>query len=125
MKKVLIVVDTSRLTGRDLLRGAERFFSTFAQWEVHTLDPNYLPGDFSKELQQLDLRKFDSFFICCTENISSFLKVQKPKIIHFFLAVFFQVFIEKPGKKLQRFRPMFLFGQFNVLLFIFTQIFLK
>ncbi|MHC5018163.1 MAG: hypothetical protein ACYTFP_06250 [Planctomycetota bacterium] len=39
MKKVLIVFDTSRLTGRDLLRGAEAYFSTFAQWEVYTLDP--------------------------------------------------------------------------------------
>ena len=87
MKKVLTVFDTSRLTGRDLLRGAEAFFSTFAQWEVYTLDPNYLSGDFAKELQQLDLETFDGFightrtreFICCTENISSILKDQKPE----------------------------------------------
>ena len=85
MKKVLIVFDTSRLTGRDLLRGAEAYFSTFAQWEVYTLDPNYLSGDFANELEQLDLETFDGFlghtrtreFICCTENISTVLKDQK------------------------------------------------
>jgi len=83
MKKVLIIVDTSRLTGRDLLRGAERYISTFAQWEVNTLDPNYLTGDFSREIQRLKLEKFDGFFICYTENIPSILKIRKPKIIHY------------------------------------------
>jgi len=85
MNKVLIMFDTSRLTGRDLLRGAEAFFSTFAQWEVYTLDPPYLSGDFAKELELLDLETFDGFighthaseFICCTKNISSVLKDHK------------------------------------------------
>ncbi len=83
MKKILLIIDTSRLTGRDLLRGAERYISTFARWEVHTLDPNYLTGIFSRELQRLDLGKFDGFFIGRTENISSILKINKPKIIHY------------------------------------------
>ena len=83
MKKVLLIIDTSRLTGRDLLRGVERYISTFAQWEVDTLDPNYLTGDFSREVQQLDLGEFDGFFICYTENISSILKIKKPRIIHY------------------------------------------
>lgn len=83
MKKVLIIVDTSRLTGRDLLRGVERYISTFTQWEVHTLDPNYLSNDFSREVHRLNLGKFDGFFICYTENISSILKIKKPKIIHY------------------------------------------
>ena len=83
MKKVLLIIDTSRLTGRDLLRGAERYISTFAQWEVHTLDPNYLTGNFSREFQRLDIGKFDAFFICCTESISSILKIKKPKIVHY------------------------------------------
>lgn len=83
MKKVLMIVDTSRLTGRDLLSGAERCISNFTQWEVYTLDPNYLTDDFSTEVQRLDLGKFDGFFICYTENISPILKIQKPKIIHY------------------------------------------
>lgn len=83
MKKVLIIIDTSRLTGRDLLSGAERYISTFARWEVYTLDPNYLTDDFSKEVHQLDLAKFDGFFVCYTENISSILKLKKPKVIHY------------------------------------------
>ena len=83
MKKVLMIIDTSRLTGRDLLSGAERYISTFARWEVYTLDPNYLTHNFSKEVQRLDIGKFDGFFICYTENISSILKIKKPKIIHY------------------------------------------
>ena len=83
MKKVLLIIDTSRLTGRDLLRGAERYISTFAQWEVHTLDPNYLTSNFSRAFQRLDLGKFDGFFICCTEQVPAILKIKKPKIIHY------------------------------------------
>ncbi len=82
MKKVLMIVDTSRLTGRDLLSGAERYISSFARWEVATLAPNYLKEDFSRELRGLNLRQFDGFFVCYTENISPILKTRKPKIIH-------------------------------------------
>ena len=78
-----MIIDTSRLTGRDLLSGAERYISTFARWEVYTLDPNYLTDDFSMKVQRLDLSKFDGFFICYTENISSILKIKKPNIIHY------------------------------------------
>jgi len=78
-----MMVDTSRLTGRDLLRGAEQYVSSFTQWEVQTLDPNYLSGDLSWKMQQLDLRKYDGFFLCYTDNISSILNIQKPKIIHY------------------------------------------
>ena len=83
MRKVLIIIDTSRLTGRDLLRGAERYISTHTQWDVYTLDPNYLSGDISKEIKRLDLNQFDGLFICYTENISPFLKIKKPKIFHY------------------------------------------
>lgn len=82
MKKVLIIVDTSRLTGRELLIGAEKYISAFTRWEVHTLSPNYLTGDFPKEFQNINFAKFDGFFICYTKNIDRILKIKKPKIIH-------------------------------------------
>lgn len=82
MKKVLMIVDTSRLTGRDLLSGAERYISSFARWEVATLAPNYLKEHFSRELRGLNLQQFDGFFVCYTDNLSSILSIQKPKIIH-------------------------------------------
>jgi LacI family transcriptional regulator len=83
MKKVLLIIDTSRLTGRDLLRGAERYISAFAHWEVHTLDPNYLTNGFSRELRRLDLKKYDGFFVCCIESVSSILNAKQPKVIHY------------------------------------------
>jgi LacI family transcriptional regulator len=82
MKKVLIIVDTSRLTGRELLIGAEKYISAFTRWEVHTLSPNYLTGDFPKEFQNINFSEFDGFFICYTKNIDRILKIKKPKIIH-------------------------------------------
>jgi LacI family transcriptional regulator len=83
MKKVLLIIDTSRLTGRDLLRGAEKYISAFARWEVHTLDPNYLTNGFSRAVRQLNHRKYNGSLVCCTENISSILKTKTPKIIHY------------------------------------------
>lgn len=82
MKKVLIIVDTSRLTGRELLNGAEKYISTFAHCEVYTLSPNYLTKNFTKEIHNLYLKNFDGFFVCYTGNISAILNIKKPKIIH-------------------------------------------
>lgn len=83
MKKVLIIVDTSRLTGRDLLKGAEKYISTFSDWEVFTSTPNYLTDDFSKDHLRLNADKYDGFFICYTKNISSILNVDCPKVVHY------------------------------------------
>ena len=82
MKKILIMIDTSRLTGRELLSGAEKYISAFTKWEVYTLSPNYLTRNLSRELNDLDLERFDGFFICYTEHIEPILKIKKPKIIH-------------------------------------------
>ena len=82
MKKVLMMMDTSRSTGRDLLSGAEQYISAFTKWEVHTLSPNYLANDAAKDLKNLDLNRFDGFFVCYAENIAPILKMNKPKIIH-------------------------------------------
>lgn len=78
MKKVLIMIDTSRLTGRELLSGAERYISAFTKWQVHTLAPTYL----TKDVKKLDLEQFDGFFVCYTEFLDWILKIPKPKIIH-------------------------------------------
>lgn len=78
MKKVMMMIDTSRLTGRELLSGAERYISAFTRWEVHTLSPNYLKRD----LENLNLKGFDGFFVCFAEGIDPVLKIKKPKIIH-------------------------------------------
>lgn len=83
MKKVLLIIDTSRLTGRGLLRGAERYISAFARWEVHTLDPNYLTNGFSRELRRLDLKKYNGFLVCCIESVASILNARQPKVIHY------------------------------------------
>jgi|FrelakmetLWP11LW_1041352.scaffolds.fasta_scaffold02699_4 LacI family transcriptional regulator len=82
MKKILIIADTSRLTGRELLSGAEKYISAFTRWEVYTLSPNYLTKDTSKKRRHLDLNSFDGFFVCYAEHIEPILKIKKPKIIH-------------------------------------------
>ncbi|OXU15545.1 DNA-binding transcriptional regulator [Sedimentisphaera salicampi] len=80
MKKVLIIVDTSRNTGRQLLAGAEKFIRAFDRWQVHTKPPEYL--DSGHEIPY-NLNRFDGFFICDAKNISRILKTDKPKIINY------------------------------------------
>ncbi len=80
MKRVLIIVDTSRSAGRQLLSGAERYTSAFAGWEVHTKSPQYLRGSGEKDDYRLD--DFDGYFICDAENISRIIKIKKPKVVN-------------------------------------------
>ncbi|AQT69137.1 Xylose operon regulatory protein [Anaerohalosphaera lusitana] len=80
MKKVLIIVDTSRNTGRQLLAGAEKYITAFARWQVQTKPPEYLESS-SEDIYDLD--SFDGFFICDAKNISRILQTDKPKVINY------------------------------------------
>ncbi|AQQ08980.1 Xylose operon regulatory protein [Sedimentisphaera cyanobacteriorum] len=80
MKKVLIIVDTSRNTGRQLLAGAEKYIRAFDRWQVHTKPPEYLEIEY--EIAD-NLNRFDGFFICDAKNISRILETDKPKIINY------------------------------------------
>lgn len=83
MNNVLIIVDTSRNTGRELLVGVEKYISAFTDWQVHTLSPDYLTDDFDNKINQWDLNNYDGFFICNAKNISRFINLDKPKVIHY------------------------------------------
>ena len=42
MKKIMIIIDTSRASGRKFLSGAEKYISTTPNWEVYIQPPDYL-----------------------------------------------------------------------------------
>lgn len=81
MKKILIVVDTSRIAGRQLLSGVERYISAFARWQVYTQRPDYLHSS-GQQLFDMEPHHFDGLFICDAVNISSLLKVPTPKVVN-------------------------------------------
>ncbi|OHB55963.1 MAG: hypothetical protein A2Y07_06145 [Planctomycetes bacterium GWF2_50_10] len=81
MKKVLVIADTSRVVGRQMLSGAQRYISAFAHWQVHTRPPEYLHGP-KRKIFNLDLLNFDGLFICDAPNISQVLAVNIPKVVH-------------------------------------------
>lgn len=83
MKKVLIMIDTSRATGRELLLGVERYISAFTDWQINTLSPDYLSDNKKSEPAKVELNDFDGLFVCQTVNIARILKVRIPKVIHY------------------------------------------
>ena len=83
MKKVLIMIDTSRATGRELLLGVEQYISAFTNWQINTLSPDYLPNEVKTRQAKIEFDKFDGLFVCQTVNIAPILKVQIPKVIHY------------------------------------------
>lgn len=82
MKKVLIIANTSRVVGRQLLAGAERYISAFARWQVHTRPPEYLSSHKNPVFFQ-DMRNFDGLFVCDARNIAQIMAASIPKVAHY------------------------------------------
>ena len=42
MHKIMIIIDTSRASGRKFLAGAEKYISSMGNWEVYVQQSDYL-----------------------------------------------------------------------------------
>ena len=82
MKKVLIIVDTSRASGRKFLAGAERYISALANWEVYIKPPNYLSGKNIRFDFGFPLKKLDGLLIRDAVNTLNILNINIPKVIN-------------------------------------------
>jgi LacI family transcriptional regulator len=81
MKKVILIVDTSRSASRQFLRGIERYIHTNDSWEVYTQPPDYLSGEkknFHKWIQQ---NHFDGIIVRDSQNLQDILKLKIPKTV--------------------------------------------
>src|SRR3989339_1173826 len=82
MKKVLIVIDTSRASGRKFMSGVGRYISAFADWQVLIKPPDYLP-DFKQEAWSVSqAQELDGLLIRDATMTMNLLKIDKPKVIN-------------------------------------------
>ncbi|MBL7215868.1 MAG: hypothetical protein ISS71_09350, partial [Phycisphaerae bacterium] len=78
MKKIMIIIDTSRASGRKFLSGAEKYISTTPNWEVYIQPPEYL------KTNSLDFRmeRFDGLLVRDAVNTTNIMNIKIPKVIN-------------------------------------------
>jgi LacI family transcriptional regulator len=74
----MIIIDTSRASGRKFLSGAEKYISTTSNWEVYIQPPEYLKA------KSLDFRieKFDGLLVRDAVNTAKIMNINMPKVIN-------------------------------------------
>ncbi len=84
MYNILIVIDTSRASGRKFLTGVEKYLSAFANWRVSILPPEYLRKN--KDNQQkafpLNMDEIDGLIVRDSTDLDYLLNINKPKVIN-------------------------------------------
>jgi LacI family transcriptional regulator len=81
MKKVIIMVDTARASGRKFLRGIERYISSSADWEVRIQPPPYLPGGDFDPSAWFRVQDADGLIERDSKCAAAFVNLKIPKII--------------------------------------------
>lgn len=81
MKKIMIIIDTSRASGRKFLAGAEKFISTWANWEVCIQPPNYLQTNDSGFESGFSSDKLDGLLARDAVNNAWITKINVPRVI--------------------------------------------
>ncbi len=78
----MIIVDTSRASGRKFLAGAERYISGMADWEVHIQPPDYLHRRSSGRDFGLPIEKMDGLLIRDAVSTVPMMTMDIPKVIN-------------------------------------------
>jgi LacI family transcriptional regulator len=82
MKKIMIIIDTSRASGRKFLAGAERYISSLADWEVYLQPPDYLQKRSPGFDYDYPLEKLDGLLIRDAVNTVRIMNINVPKVIN-------------------------------------------
>ena len=82
MKKIMIIIDTSRSSGRKFLSGAERYISTTPNWEVYIQPPDYLKKETPGFNLGVPIEKFDGLLVRDAVNTAKIINVNIPKVIN-------------------------------------------
>jgi LacI family transcriptional regulator len=80
--KVMIIIDTSRASGRKFLSGAEKYISTRADWEVYIQPPDYLKKTNPNLAPGFPLEKLDGLLIRDAVTTLPTLHKDTPKVIN-------------------------------------------
>lgn len=82
MEKIMIIIDTSRASGRKFLVGAEKYISALADWEVYVQPPDYLLKEHPRLDPDFPLEKLDGMLIRDAVNTVRIMNVNVPKVIN-------------------------------------------
>ena len=82
MKRIMIIIDTSRVSGRKFLVGAEKYISARANWEVYIKSPTYLQGSQSNFTLNIPLDNLDGMLIRDAVDSAHILNIDIPKVVN-------------------------------------------
>ncbi len=82
MKKIMIIIDTSRASGRKFLSGAEKYISTLTDWEVYIQAPDYLKSKCPDYNLGFPIETLDGMLIRDAVNTVRILNTNIPKVIN-------------------------------------------
>jgi len=82
MKKVILMVNTSRGSGRNFLRGIEKYISINQNWEVLVQNPDYLPDNQPNKQSWFEISQADGIIVRDSPNTQEILKFRIPMIVN-------------------------------------------
>jgi LacI family transcriptional regulator len=82
MKKIMIVIDTSRASGRKFLTGVEKYTSAFVQWQIFIKSPDYLADNTNYPDDLIDMDHLDGILARDAINTDQILESDIPKVIN-------------------------------------------
>ncbi|MBN1796085.1 MAG: DNA-binding transcriptional regulator [Sedimentisphaerales bacterium] len=82
MRKVIIMVDTARASGRKFLKGIERYIRSNTSWQVCVQPPHYLPTSKFNAPSWFKLQEADGLIARDSQHTASILKLKIPRIIN-------------------------------------------
>ncbi len=82
MKKIMIIIDTSRASGRKFLSGAEKHISTLTDWEVYIQPPDYLKKECPDSNIGFPIEKLDGLLIRDAINTVRIMNIDIPKVVN-------------------------------------------
>ncbi len=82
MKHILILIDTSRGSGRKFLVGVEKYTAGFTQWQVIIRPPDYLLGKKYQSDAWFPLKNIDGILVRDAASTQSILRLKKPKVVY-------------------------------------------
>lgn len=82
MKKIMIMIDTSRASGRKFLAGAEKYISSIADWEVYVQPSDYLKKNPSGSVMGVSLSKLDGLLVRDAIDTVRVMNLKIPKVIN-------------------------------------------
>ena len=82
MKKIMIIIDTSRASGRKFLAGAERYISSTTDWQVYVQSGHYLRNTPLGSELSMPIKKMDGLLIRDAIDTVRIMNLKIPKVIN-------------------------------------------